>query len=224
MTAVAHVVEVALPAGAQPIPLDLDLPADAWATIAVTHGAGAGRTHPFLTGFARGMWAAGVGTALFDLPYRAAGRRMPGPAAHAVAAWAAVMAHLDAADTPGRRWACGKSYGGRMASVAAAEGAIAPAGLVYLGYPLHPPGRPEAPRVAHLPAVTAAQLFLSGTRDPFVDPHVQLEDAVASCPDAVLEWVEGGDHSFDVAGRRRPADEVGEALAASAAAFLRSRA
>src|SRR5690606_28643353 len=110
-------------------------------------------------------------------------------------------------------YAAGKSYGGRMASMAAAEGLIAPAGLVYLGYPLHPPGRPDRLRVEHLPAVAAPQLFVEGTNDPFIDPHEQLLDAVASCRHATVVWIEGGGHSFEVKGQRRPAAEVGAGLA-----------
>src|SRR3546814_15692777 len=84
-----------------------------------------------------------------------------------------------------------------MSSMAAAEGAITPAGLVYLGYPLHPPGRPDKVRTTHLPDVSAPQLFVSGTRDAFVDPRAQLEEAVASCQEARLVWIEGAGHSFE---------------------------
>src|SRR3546814_1031739 len=84
-----------------------------------------------------------------------------------------------------------------MSSMAAAEGAISPAGLVYLGYPLHPPGRPDKVRTTHLPDVSAPQLFVSGTRDAFVDPRAQLEEAVASCQEARLVWIEGAGHSFE---------------------------
>jgi uncharacterized protein len=143
---------------------------------------------------------------------------MPGPAAHAVATWEAM---LDVVGDGVPVIAGGRSYGGRMASVAAAEGRIHPDALVYLGYPLHPPGRPDQPRTAHLPAVAAPQLFVSGTRDPFVDPHEQLESAVASCQDARLVWVEGGGHGFEVAGRKRPAADLGAEIADLTAGLLR---
>lgn len=223
MTAQPVRIDVALPTGTVAVSADYAVPASPWASIAVAHGAGAGRTHPFLTGFARGMRDHGVATVLFDFPYREAGRRMPGPAAHAVATWRAVWAWLAERAPDGPVWAAGKSYGGRMASMAAAEGAIAPAGLVYLGYPLHPPGRPDKARMAHLPDISAPQLFLSGTSDAFVDPHTQLEDAVASCQDARLVWIQGGGHSFEVTGRRRAADEIGAGLADDVAGFIRER-
>ena len=124
----------------------------------------------------------GVATLRFNFPYVEAGRRMPGPAAHAVATWAAALAFAGERSGTEPLWASGKSYGGRMASMAAAEAAIAPAGLVYLGYPLHPPGDPSKARVAHLPAVPQPQLFVEGTNDPFIDPHSQLEEAVALVP------------------------------------------
>jgi predicted alpha/beta-hydrolase family hydrolase len=216
-------IAVELPSGMVEIPADYAAPAGASATMAIAHGAGAGRTHPFLTGFATGMREHGVATLLFDFPYRAAGRRMPGPAAHAVATWRAVEQWLARHGAPAPVWAAGKSYGGRMASMAAADGAIAPAGLAYLGYPLHPPGEPAKARVAHLPQVRQPQLFVSGTSDPFVDPHAQLEDAVAACADAHLEWIEGGAHSFEGKGRPRDPAVLGAGLAPLVAAFLRAR-
>jgi predicted alpha/beta-hydrolase family hydrolase len=149
---------------------------------------------------------------------------MPGPAAHAVATWSAVPAEAErrAPDLP--FWATGKSYGGRMASMAAAEAAIAPVGLAYLGYPLHPPGSPDKARTDHLPDVRQPQLFVEGTNDPFVDPHDQLERAVASCQDAEIVWIDGGGHSFEVKGRRLPADEVGAGIAGPVTDWMRRRA
>ena len=214
-------IPVDLPAGRVEVSGDLALPGDAWAFAAIAHGAGAGYRHPFLTGFARSLAQQGVGTLRFNFPYVEAGRRMPGPAAHAVATWVAVMAFASA-QTGAPTFAVGKSYGGRMASMAAAEGAIAPSGLVYLGYPLHPPGAPDKPRVAHLPAVGPPQLFVEGRTDPFVDPHSQLEEAVATCRDAEIAWLEGG-HSFEVKGRKRAADEIGSGLAPLVAEWMRDR-
>ncbi len=208
MTAEALRLPVALPSGTVEVSADWEPAADPHAVMAIAPGAGAGHRQPFLVGFAEALRVAGVSTLRFTFPYQEAGRRMPGPAAHAVATWvAAAEAVADVA--PGLPlFASGKSYGGRMASMAAAESAIEPAGLVYLGYPLHPPGRPDKPRVEHLPRITAPQLFVSGTRDPFVDPHEQLIAAVEACVAADLQWVEGGGHSFEVAGRKRAAAQI----------------
>jgi predicted alpha/beta-hydrolase family hydrolase len=214
---------VALPSGPIEVSAAYARPAGAWATNVIAHGAGAGYRHPFLLGFARGMHEQGVATLRFNFPYLEAGRRMPGPAAHAVATWTAALDFVRERAGAEPVWASGKSYGGRMASMAAAQGAIAPAGLVYLGYPLHPPGDPSKARVAHLPDVPQPQLFVEGTNDPFIDPHAQLEEAVASCPDATIAWIDGGGHSFEVKGRKRPADEIGADLAPLVAGFLRSR-
>lgn len=213
---------VTLPSGTVEVSAALGAPRDAWCVAAMTHGAGSRFDSPFLVGFAARLREIGVATLRFNLPYAEAGRRMPGPAAHAIAGWAGAMSFLDARAEGTPVWAMGRSYGGRMASMAAAEGAIAPDGLVYLGYPLHAPGKPESPRVAHLPSIAAPQLFVSGRTDPFVDPHDQLEDAVAACPNAELMWVDGN-HSYEVKGHKRPADVLGSDLAPLIADWIRRR-
>lgn len=213
---------VELPAGPADVSCDVVVPAQAWSAVAIAHGAGARMDHPFLVGFSDALNAAGIATLRFNFPYAEAGRRMPGPASHAIATWRAVMAELAVRVPEVPSFAAGKSYGGRMASMAAADGVIAPVGLVYLGYPLHQPGKPEKPRVEHLPRVEAPQLFLSGTADPFVQPVAQLEEAVASCRAATLSWVDGGGHSFEVKGRRRGADEVGAGLAPMVVDWMRA--
>lgn len=220
---------------AEPVRIPVDLPAGSFhvsglwessdratATIALAHGAGAGMTHPFLEGLAAALVADGFAVLRFVFPYVEAGRRMPGPPAAAVRTWAGVQAWCAAEAAPGPFVAAGKSYGGRMASLATAEDLIAPAGLVYLGYPLHPPGRPDKPRVEHLPQVRPPQLFVEGGNDPFIDPHEQFHEAVASCQDARVHWVAAANHSFEVKGARRPAEEVGAGLAPVVAGFVRS--
>ncbi len=113
----------------------------------------------------------------------------------------------------------GKSFGGRMASMAVAEGMDA-AGLIYLGYPLHPPGKPEKVRADHLYGLTLPMLFLQGTRDPLAT-GVLLEKVVARIgTTATLQWIEGGDHSFGIRGESRSATDAGASLAGPAAAYL----
>ena len=126
-------VSVALPAGSVEVSVETQGPKDPWATVIVAHGAGAGYRHPFLLGFSRGMRELGVATVRFNFPYVEAGRRMPGPAAHAIATWGAVSTFARAFAGDGPVFASGKSYGGRMASMAAAEHAIDPAGLRKIG-------------------------------------------------------------------------------------------
>ncbi|MBN9211517.1 MAG: dienelactone hydrolase family protein [Microbacterium sp.] len=219
MTARPVRIPVALPAGESEVSgLWADV-AGAQTTVALAHGAGAGMTHPFLEGLAAALVEGGVSVLRFVFPYVEAGRRMPGPAAQAVATWAAVQGWLSEQGV-GSFAAAGKSYGGRMASVAAAEREITPRALVYLGYPLHPPGRPDKPRADHLPAISAPQLFVEGENDPFIAPREQFDAVVATCRDARVHWIEGANHSFEVKGARRPAEEIGAGLAGVVGEFV----
>ncbi|GAA1814126.1 alpha/beta family hydrolase [Agromyces neolithicus] len=202
-------------------------PDGASATIVVAHGAGAGMEHPFLSGFTRALNDDGFATLRFNFAYREAGRRFPDRPPAAIAAWRAVTdvapAHAVEAGSPGEPiWATGKSFGGRMASMAVAEGMPA-AGLVFLGYPLHAPGKPDKPRDEHLTAITVPMLFLQGTNDAFATPNEQLDDVARRVgSNAVVQWFEGAGHSFEVKGVKRPAAEIGASLAAPTAAFVRA--
>lgn len=217
-------IPVVLPSGEVEVDALLDAAVPhAWAVVALAHGAGAGMEHPFLGGLAGALADAGVTTLRFVFPYRQAGRRMPGPATHAVATWAAVGKHISRVRGDLPWFAAGKSYGGRMASLAAADGSITPAGLVYVGYPFHPPGSPEKTRAAHLPSIPAPQLFLAGTDDPFLQPLDQFAAAVDTCRDAEILWTPRGGHSFDVKGVKRSGEAVGAELAASIVPWLRAR-
>jgi uncharacterized protein len=197
--------------------------AGAGCIVVLAHGAGSGMRSPFLEGFAAGMATLGHAALRFDFPYMAAGRRAPDRAPVLIGAWEAAFAEA------GRRAgglpvaAAGKSMGGRMASLAAAEGMPA-AALVFLGYPLHPPGRPQNLRDAHLGSVTAPMLFLQGTRDAFAQP--ELLHAVVGRLGAGAELLEvaDADHSFKTRGERRDARRIGASLAPAAAEFLARRA
>jgi predicted alpha/beta-hydrolase family hydrolase len=167
------------------------------ALLALTHGAGGTMDTPSLRAYAVAMAAHGVGVVRFNLPYVEAGRKAPGPAARDEACWQAVAAHLRS--TGRRLFLGGRSYGGRIASQAVAAG-VACDGLVFLAYPLHPPGKKTALRTAHLARITVPMLFLQGTRDAFADPTL-LARAVAALPGATLHRLEGGDHGYAVRGR-----------------------
>ncbi len=178
-------------------------------TLVLAHGAGAGASHPWMVRVAAGLEAHGIHVVTFDFPYRAAGKKVPDPGPvleHALAEiWEAAGRQAD-----GPMFAGGKSMGGRIASQAAARGLLtpAPAGLVFFGYPLHPPGRPAQRRDKHLPGVGAPMLFVQGTRDPFGSSD-EMRDLVAGLRDATLELVEGGDHSLVV---RRRSDAIDAAV------------
>ncbi|MEN0024583.1 MAG: alpha/beta family hydrolase [Microbacterium sp.] len=203
-------VRVVLPAGETVV--SADWAGDGDTVVAIAHGAGTGKDHPFLTGFADALNGLGFTTLRFNFPYVEQGRRMPGPAAHAIATWEAIVAEVRAQRPDAEVWAAGKSYGGRMASMAVAQG-MAVDRLVYLGYPLHAPGRPEKPRAEHLPGIAVPQLFVEGSNDPFIHPLAQFDEVVATCQDARVVWIDGGGHTFEVKGRKRPAEEIGASLA-----------
>lgn len=211
-------IPVELPAGETSVSADWR-PGSNGITAIVAHGAGAGMDHPFLTGLASGLHERGFSTLRFNFPYVEQGRRMPGPAAHAIATWRAVVDFARDQDAGAAVWAIGKSYGGRMASMAVASG-LDVAGLVYLGYPLHAPGKPEKPRAEHLPAIAVPQLFVEGANDPFIQPVTQFEEVVATCQDASVVWIEGGGHSFETKGRKRPASEIGSSLVTFVSDFV----
>ena len=179
-----------------------------------------------MRGFTDALNEEGVATLRFNFPYREAGRKFPDRPPAAIAAWRAAMDEAARQGTEhgdtGMVWAAGKSFGGRMASMAVAEGMTA-AGLVYLGYPLHPPGKPEKIRDEHLYGLTLPMLFLQGSRDTFATPEL-LEGVVSRIgPSAVLEWIDGGDHSFAVAGKKRSAEDIGASLASTVSNFMRAR-
>ncbi len=195
-------------------------PADPVAWLVVAHGAGAGMDHPFIVGFCRAMVSHGVATARFDFRYMNAGRRSPDPEPALRAAWQEAFAGAGALAAGLPVLAGGKSLGGRIASMCVADG-MAAAGLVFLGYPLHPPGKPERLRAEHLERIAVPMLFLQGTRDPFARPEL-LREVLARLGDrATLVPVEGGDHSFNVPGVRADAREVGAGLAEHAGPFVR---
>jgi uncharacterized protein len=196
-------------------------PAGSDAVLVLAHGAGSGMRSPFMAGFSEEIGRLGVATLRFEFPYMQAGRRAPDRLPVLLAAWREAFAEgVSRAD--GRPvFAGGKSMGGRIASMAAAEGMPA-AGLVFLGYPLHPPGRPEKIRDGHLPDVPAPMLFLQGSRDSFARPDLLAGVIDRLGPRAEYVEVAGGDHSFRVAGGPRDAAVIGASLAEPAARFIRA--
>jgi predicted alpha/beta-hydrolase family hydrolase len=195
-------------------------PKGAVATLVVAHGAGAGMDHPFIAGFCRAMADDAVATLRFNFPYVQRGRRSPDPERVLREAWVAAFEAATASSGGRPVLAGGKSLGGRIASMCVADGMSA-AGLVFLGYPLHPPGKPERVRDEHLSRIRVPMLFLQGTLDPFARPEL-IRDVVRRLGDrATLEPIEGGDHSFNVRGRRADPREIGAGLAGPAASFVR---
>ena len=187
--------------------------------LVVAHGAGAGMDHPFMAGFCDALADAGVSALRFNFPYIEAGRKSPGSPKDAIAAFRAAV-EAATARTGGRPvFAGGKSYGGRISSMAAAEGMPA-AGLVFLGYPLHAPGKPDQPRDAHLYDLKQPMLFLQGTKDPFATPDVLQPVLRKLGKRATYVPFEGAGHSFERSRKDKPADNAA-ALVPFVVAFVR---
>jgi uncharacterized protein len=193
----------------------LDGPPDARALMVLAHGAGAGMRHPFLESVARGLVERGIATFRYEFEYmERRGRRPDQPAVATARVREAAAAAAQAA--PGLPLlAGGKSFGGRMTSTAqAAEPLPGVRGLVFFGFPLHPPGRPGITRAEHLDAVRVPMLFLQGTRDEFAQLELLRPVVDRLGAGATLHLIEGGDHSFKVAKKsgRTPADVMTELL------------
>jgi uncharacterized protein len=188
------------------------------ATVVVAHGAGAGMDHPFLTGFTGALNDAGTATWRFNFPYAEAGKKFPDRAPKAIATWRAVMAAARER-AGGPVWAAGKSFGGRMASMAVAQG-MGTAGLVFLGYPLHPPARPEKLRDEHLYGLDLPMLFVQGTRDTFALPGELEPVAERIGGNAVVYRVADADHAFKVPRDKRSQQQTGAELAAPVLEFI----
>ena len=185
------------------------------AVAAIAHGAGADMRHPFMTGVAEGLSAGGLSVLRFNFPYTDAGRRMPDPPPVLLGTWEAII--REAARRAGGLplVAGGKSMGGRMASMLAADrGPEFPAqALVFFGYPLHPPGRPDRLRDAHLSRIRIPMIFIQGSRDALARLDL-IEALVARLqPLAHLHVVDGGDHSFRRKGARSSDQENGRGVA-----------
>jgi len=170
-----------------------DGPADAAITIALAHGAGAPMDTPFMNAFAQGLARRGFRVARFEFPYMAERRetgkkRPPNPAGVLSECWRAVIHELG----PDNLIVAGKSMGGRYASMLADEASVK--GLVCLGYPFHPPGKPEKLRVEHLQSLKTRTLILQGSRDTLGN----FEDVAgySLSPAIALHWLEDGDHNL----------------------------
>jgi len=168
--------------------------------VLLTPGASATRDHPSLLALDRALSAEGIRVERIDLPSSRPGPKVLGAITDAAAALGPAQVVLG-----------GRSFGGRMCSMAVAEGLPA-AGLVLISYPLHPPGRPETMRTGHFPRLTVPCLFVSGRRDAFATP-AELEEATAAIPGEVSHvWIEGGDHGLR--GKDQPVTEAARAWVA----------
>lgn len=169
----------------------------------VAHGAGGGQNTGFMVRTAEGLAARGIVAATFNFGYMNAGRSVPDKAPVLEQAWrdAIERARVEMPGVP--LFIGGKSMGGRIASHVASQGCPGLVGLVFLGYPLHPPGKPDQRRDAHLPAIAEPMLFVQGSRDPFGTSD-EIRSLLPRLQQAILHEIPGGDHSFKVSGRGAP--------------------
>jgi uncharacterized protein len=182
----------------------------AFAALVLGHGAGAGQRSTFMVDFARAISALGVDVITFNFPYTEQRRRIPDRAPVLETCYRAVIASVHAQLPAAKRalFIGGKSMGGRIATqVAAADSTLPIAGLVLLGYPLHPPGRPTERRDKHLTAVRRPMLFVQGARDAFGTPAELAPVLETIGPSASIHVVAGGDHSLKLA-RKNPAAQA----------------
>lgn len=195
-------------------------------TLILAHGAGAGQQSSFVVGFANALAALGANVVTFNFLYAEQRRRIPdrGPALEACYAAVIRVVRDQVAGPSEAVFIGGKSMGGRIATqVAAADKTLAIDGVVLLGYPLHPPGKPDQLRDKHLSQVQRPMLFVQGSRDAFGTP-AELEPILNKLtPRAVLHVIAGGDHSFKVPGRNTDAQaEVYSEIQRQIVAWMRS--
>jgi predicted alpha/beta-hydrolase family hydrolase len=183
----------------------------------LAHGAGTSIHHSSWVPLVEALAAAGIATFRYNFPYKEQGRSRPdNPEVTGATVRAAVAAAAQAA--PGLPlFAGGRSFGGRMTSLAASEAPLPGVrGIIFFAFPLHPAGAPATTRAAHLAKVTVPMLFLQGPRDELATPGL-LEPIVAKLPLATLHWVAAADHSFKVLKRsgRTDAEVLAELVAAT---------
>jgi hypothetical protein len=198
------------------------MPSGARACYVMAHGAGAGMTHSFMEAVAAGLSARGIASLRYQFPYMERGGRRPDPPALAQATVrSAVAKALERA--PGVPLiAGGKSFGGRMTSQAQADSPLPGVkGLVFLGFPLHPAGKPSDQRGQHLSGVQVPMLFLQGSRDQLADLGLLRPLVKRLGQGAVLKVFPDADHSFHVPARSGVSDaEIRDQVAGSIAAWV----
>ena len=176
----------------------------AGAALMLAHGAGAGQRSPWIVDLASSLSAHALDVITFNFLYTEQRRKLPDRPPVLESCYDAAIRTIRNEVASARRglFIGGKSMGGRIATqVAAADPSMDVKGLVLLGYPLHPPGRPEKRRDAHLPAVARPMLFVQGSRDGFGTP-VELKPVLDTlAPRPTLHVVDGGDHSFKLSGK-----------------------
>ena len=215
MTSAPELQSLKIPVGEQAVSGLLLRPAGAKALYLFAHGAGVGMTHASMEANAQGLAERGVATLRYQFPYMEKGTKRPDPPrlAQATVRAAAAQAGALVPDLP--LYAGGRSFGGRMTSQAQAEAPLPGVrGLAFLGFPLHPAGKPGIERAEHLARIQIPMLFVSGDRDALAELSLLRPVVAELAPRATLHVVGHADHSFKVAAKsgRTTADAQAEAL------------
>jgi uncharacterized protein len=190
-------------------------------TLVLAHGAGAGELHPWMTRLGTGLAARGVHVVTFNFPYMEARKSVPDRAEVLEQAFENIWREVTGGRS-GPFFAGGKSMGGRIASQVAARKGFdpAPAGFVFFGYPLHPPGKPQQRRDRHLPDIPQPMFFFHGSRDPFGSPD-EMTELTARLPASTLQIVDGGDHSLTTRKKAAPGGDTLDRVMDHAADWMR---
>jgi predicted alpha/beta-hydrolase family hydrolase len=215
---------IAVPGNGEVSALLVRPPTARWLLV-LGHGAGAGMAHPFLETLAKELAEARVATLRYQFPYLEERRRVPDKPEVLMAAVAAAVDRAAETTPELPLLAGGKSMGGRMTSQAAAQGLLGPVkGLVFFGFPLHPPNRPGTKRAEHLAKVSVPMLFLQGTRDTLADLALLRPVCERLGSLATLHIIQEGDHSFHVLKKTGKTDaEVIKELAETTACWADQR-
>ena len=196
---------------------------DPAAVLILAHGAGAGQSSPWMVKAAQALADRGITCATFDFPYITAGRKVPDRAPLLEAHWREVLDEAKSTLPGLPLFIGGKSMGGRIASHIAAQGVDGVSGLVFFGYPLHPPGQPGKRRDAHLADIEEPMLFVQGSSDTFGNED-EMRTLIATLRGSTLHVVPGGDHSFKVRGGAKAVESAFIEAVDTAAAWIRSLA
>jgi hypothetical protein len=178
------------------------------ALLVLAHGAGTRPAHPVMESIAQALAAAGIATLRYPFPFALRGGAPDRPAVAVPVVHAVVQHAAGLSSVP--LLAGGHSFGGRMTTLAAAEG-LPVRGLVLLGFPLHAAGKPGTERAAHLPRIPQPMLFCSGTRDALADASL-LSGVASALPQAALHWLDGADHQYRGPGKAGYMDEIAGAV------------
>jgi predicted alpha/beta-hydrolase family hydrolase len=193
------------------------------ATLVLAHGAGAGQHSAFMVEYARALATQGIDVVTFNFPYIEQGRRVPDRRPVLESCYRRVLSEARQRVGSSRRalFIGGKSMGGRMATYLATDQSLEVNGLVLLGYPLHPPGKPAERRDAHLPDVHRAILIVQGSRDVFGTPAELAPVIARMSPAPTLHVIEGGDHSFKAPGGKAAQIELHARIQRTIADWIR---